>query len=385
MSTAAKPRIEVVRVTDAIAAELAVFFRAAWGDDGNADAVRAARARAAADNPVERGADVPATAYVHDGTVLGYLGTIPVKFWNGNRDVAGHWLKGFMVLPEHRGGPVGFAVLKEMLKHVNVSGIMTVAAPARRLFTAVGYTDCGVLPNYVTFLRPERVARRIDVAAVGLGLPKWVDQSARIAQQTGLAWLGGLAAGGALDLWRGLNGRASGFATTFGSLPPAHEVDALWTQARSAIAAAAVRDWAMLQWRYGPSTGGPYECVTVRDSQGVLAALSIVRRPRGESDPRLRGIRMATISDVLFAPGSAQAGLAAFAGAERVARDMDADAMLCSAMHPAITGLLAGRAYVRLPGNVHLMIRDPKGAGGLSTQIDAWWVMRGDAGSDEVF
>ena len=384
MNTAAKPRIEVVRVTDAIAEELAVFFRAAWGDDGNADAVRNARAKAARENPVEPGADIPATAYIHDGSVFGYLGTIPVQFWNGNRDVPGYWLKGFMVLPEHRGGPVGFAVLKEMLKHVNVSGIMTVAAPARRLFTAVGYTDCGVLPNYVTFLRPERVARQIDVAAVGLGLPKWVDQSARIAQQTGLAWLGGLVAGGAMRIWRDLHGGSGGFSISSGSLPDSAEVNTLWSDARPSIVAAAVRDWRMLNWRYAPVAGGPYECVTVRDARGKLAALSIVRRPRGESDPRLRGIRMATISDVLFTPGT-PAGLAAFAGAERVARDMDADAMLCSTTHPAITGLLAGRAYVRLPGNVHLMIRDPKGAGGLSTKVDEWWVMRGDAGSDEVF
>jgi hypothetical protein len=94
---------------------------------------------------------------------------------------------------------------------------------------------------------------------------------------------------------------------------------------------------------------------------------------------------MATISDALFAPDATRAGLAALAGAERVARDMDADALLCSTTHPAITGLLARRAYVRLPGNVHLMIRDPKGAAGLSTNAGAWWVMRGDAGSDEVF
>ena len=385
MTEAPKPNIEVVRVGDEHADALATFFLAAWGDAAGADSVRAARQAAARENPVQPGTDIPATAYIRDGVVLGYLSTIPVMFWNGSTDVPGHWLKGFMVLPEHRGGPVGFAVLKEMLKHVTISGIMTVAEPARRLFTAVGYKDCGVIPNYVTIIRPERVAQKIDVASIGLGLPGWMDQVARLTQKTGIAWAGGLAARGGLGAWRALrSGRTNYTVDTTGTLPARDAMDQLWAGTRTTVAAAAVRDCKMLSWRYAPAAGGAYESVNVYRG-GTLRAVAIVRRPKGESDPRLRGIKMATVSDVLFANDELDAGVAAFAGAERVARRMGADAILCSATHPAIVSVMKRRAYVRLPGNVHLMLRDPKGAARLSTDAHAWWITRGDAGSDEVF
>jgi GNAT superfamily N-acetyltransferase len=385
MTAAPKPSIQVVRVGDEHAEALAAFFLEAWGNGADAAAVREARAAAARANPVEPGADIPAMAYIRDGVVLGYLASIPVSFWNGSTELPAHWLKGFMVLPEHRGGPVGFAVLKEMLKHVTVSGIMTVAEPARRLFTAVGYKDCGVLPNYVTILRPERVAQKIDVANLGLGLPGWIDQAIRLTQRTGLAWGGGLVARGGLGVWRAIRSRGKPYSVeTTGSLATREHVDGLWKGARTTLRAAAVRDWNMLSWRYAPAAGGAYESVNVYRG-GTLRAIAIVRRPKGESDPRLRGIKMATVSDVLFADDEADAGRAAFAGAERVARRMGADAMLCSTTHPAIVSLLKRRAYVRLPGNVHLMLRDPKGAANLSTDVHAWWIMRGDAGSDDVF
>jgi hypothetical protein len=385
MTDAPKPSIQVVRVGDEHAEALATFFLAAWGDGAGAASVREARAAAARANPVEPGADVPATAYLRDGAVLGYLATIPVKFWNGATETPGHWLKGFMVLPEHRGGPVGFAVLKEMLRHVSVSGIMTVAEPARRLFTAVGYRDCGVLPNFVTIIRPERVAQRIDVGRLGLGLPSWMDGLARLAQRTGVAWAGGLAARGGLSVLRAMrSGRNRYRLDTAGTLPARDSLDELWRAARAGVRAGAVRDWSMLSWRYAPAPEGAYESVNVYRGD-ALRAIAIVRRPKGESDPRLRGIRMATVSDVLFANDEPDAGLAAFAGAEFVAHRMGADAILCSTTHPALVALLGRRAYVRLPGNVHLMLRDPKNTANLSTDVTAWWIMRGDAGSDDVF
>ncbi|HKS05466.1 MAG TPA: hypothetical protein VJR92_04060, partial [Gemmatimonadaceae bacterium] len=224
MSAPAQSRIEVVRVTPATADALAVFFRAAWGDNGTGDDVRRGLADAAAKNPVEPGADIPAVAFQRDGEVLGYLGTIPVKFWNGSTEIAAHWLKGFMVLPEHRNGPVGFAVLKELLRHVGLSGIMTVAPAARRLFGAVGYVDCGALPNYIAILRPARVAHRIDIAQLGLGLPSWMASIGRSAQRLGLASLAGSVAGAGLRGMRAARGSARGFVVDdTGALPRAEQ------------------------------------------------------------------------------------------------------------------------------------------------------------------
>ena len=383
-----KPLVQVTRITDDISDAVAGFFRKVWTDGATGDHVRRARAEAARLNPAIPGADVPAVAYLRDGEVIGHLGTIPVKFWNGRAETAAHWLKGFMVLPEHQNGPVGFAVLKEMLKHVDVSGTMVVALPARRLFQAVGFVDCGVIPNYVSLLRAGRVARSIDLASLGLALPPWLHRCARAAQTTGLAWAAGATAGAGFRVWRALWRSSLRSSTDLsGELPPRSELDDLWARARPTISAGAVRDGSFLSWRYEARTGAVYEAVAVheRARKKRLVAIAVVRRWRATVDQRLRGLRVAVLADILFRTDEPAAGLAALAGAERVARRMGADAILCSVAHPAITSALRRQAYLRLPGNVHLMLRDPTNAVGLPLAVDAWWLMRGDANSDEAF
>jgi hypothetical protein len=339
-------------------------------------------------NPAVPGADVPAVAFLCDGEVIGHLGTIPVKFWNGSTETVAHWLKGFMVLPEHQNGPVGFAVLKEMLRHVDVAGAMTVALPARRLFQAMGFVDCGALPNHICVLQPGRVAESIDIAELGLGIPSWLHRSARAAQTMGVARAVGAVAGVGFRALRSLRGFSLGVAADLsGDLPPRAELDDLWARSRPTMLAGAVRDGSFLTWRYKARAGELYEAVAVRERAGDrrLVALAVVRRWTETPDPRLQGIRVATLADILFRADEPAAGLAALAGAEQIARRMDADALLCSAAHPMLTSLLRRRAYLRLPANVHLMLRDQKRTAGLPLKVEEWWLTRGDANSDDAF
>lgn len=383
-----KPSVEVTRIGGDSSDAVAGFFRKVWSKTATGDSVRRARAEAARLNPATPGADVPAVAYLRDGEVIGHLGTIPVKFWNGRVATAGHWLKGFMVLPEYQNGSVGFAVLKEMLNYVDVSGIMTVALPARRLFQAVGFVDCGPIPNYVALLRAGRVARSIDIASLALGLPPLLHRCARAAQMAGLAWATGAMAGMGFRAWRSLSGSSMRLSTDLsGGLPSRSALDDLWARARPHISAGAVRDGSFLSWRYGSRAGEVYQAVSVyeRTNERNLVAIAVVRACSDNPDPRLRGIRVATVADILFRADDPAAGLAALAGAERVAHRMGADALLCSTAHPAITSALRRRAYLRLPGNVHLMLRDPTGVTDLPLAADRWWLMRGDANSDEAF
>ncbi|HKS06204.1 MAG TPA: hypothetical protein VJR92_07835, partial [Gemmatimonadaceae bacterium] len=169
------------------------------------------------------------------------------------------------------------------------------------------------------------------------------------------------------------------------ALPRAEQVDDLWRRARESFGAAAVRDGGMLAWRYAPARGAMYEAINVRSRSGVLEAIAIVRRPSESGDSRLRGIRVASLSDLLFSATAVQAGVAVIAAAERAARRMGADALLCSAAHASIVDALKRRAFLKLPGNVHLMVRDPQRASGVSTELQTWWVTRGDAQSDESF
>ncbi|MEJ7810377.1 MAG: GNAT family N-acetyltransferase [Gemmatimonadaceae bacterium] len=387
MTVERKPQVEVVRVSDAHAEALADFLRASWGDTSTPADVRAARAAAAAANPVEPGADVPTFIFLSDGKVLGHIGTIPVRFWNGTGEHAAHWFNGFMVLPEFRNGPIGYSVLKEAVRQLGIVAVLTVAAPSRRLFKAMGFVDYGAVPNHIAVLHPSRVLTALDVEALGLGgLPPWAPRLVRLAQRTGLAALGGAVAAGALGIWKLARGAASGLDTSVGAdAASVAELDALWRAARAGIAASPVRDGAYLKWRYGPAEqGDAYEMVAVRDGRELVGAAA-VRRPRGEGDPRLRGIKVATLSEIIFPPARADAGLATLAAAERAARALGADALLCTASHPALAALLPRRGFVRLPGNAHFMVRDPKNAHALPPALDAWWITRGDASADEVF
>ena len=380
-------KIEVVLVSDAIAAPLAAFFGEAWGNVGAAEYGGRSLAAVSASNPAVDGANPPAVAYLRNGEVIGYLGTIPIKFWNGTNEVVAHWLKGFMVLPSYRNGPVGYAVLKELLKHIGPSGIMAVALPARRLFQAVGFIDCGAIPNFIWALQPARIAQRLDVSALGLELPRWAGRLVTIMQRTGAAYIAGGIAGAGVRLRRSLGGSNRGFEIGAGELPSPQAIDELWSRARSTISVCAARDGNALHLRYKTESRGTYEAVSVREAKPPhrLQAVALVRRPNESTDPRLRGIQVATLSDLLFCADDPSAGTAVIAAAEELARSMNADALLCTAGHRAITAVIQRRTSLRLPGNVHLMLRDPERSAGLPVDMSSWWVTRGDANSDETF
>jgi hypothetical protein len=142
----------------------------------------------------------------------------------------------------------------------------------------------------------------------------------------------------------------------------------------------AVRDGGYVRWRYDGADAETYETVTIRKS-GELRAIAAIKRPRDEADPRLRGIRVATLSDLIYDPMDQSAGLAALAGAERVAKGLNAHALLAGATSPALLGLLRRRGYISIPGNVHCLVRCPAGTAAVPA-LSQWWVTRGDGESD---
>jgi hypothetical protein len=377
--------VEVVRVADRHIPQLANFIRQVWDPNANPDTVRRAREASAAENPAAGGTP-PATFLLLSGDrAIGHVGTIPIRLWYGCRAWPAHWVKGLMVLPEHRNGPVGFMVLKEATKHLDCALAMVVEVAPRRLFGALGFTDLGPLPNYLRVLRPARILQRLDLERIKLGAT-----SRRLAPLVGflrrsdLAALAGYALGAGIGLVTATVGRSR--RALRAEYPPRldrDEVSRLWDAVRSALPACPVRDGAYLGWRYDAGPSAPYRLALVREGE-ALVGLSIVRRPSAEPDPRLGDARVAVISDLLFHPERQDVGLAALAAAETLARDLEADALLCSASHAAVSGALRRRAYFPLPGNVHVLVRRlPEGAG--APTLAEWWLTRGDSNADDVF
>ena len=380
--------IRAVLATDEHAAAIAAFYRESWSRDATPESVLANRRQAAAENVAEPG-EAPPTALVLDGNrVIGYCGSLPLRLWDGVVERPAYWTKGLLVLPEFRKGPIGFLVCKELAALLPCAMGLVVAPAARRLFTATGFTDLGAVGNFVRLLRPAAVARQLDVGELGLDLPRWLTAAVRLAQRTGIAGLAGAGAGVAMDLAAAAMRRAARGLTTSWSddAPSEAELDAVWRSARSALRASAVRDGRYLRSRFAATGGaedGRYVFCTARAGMR-LAGVAVVRRPSASSDPRLRNVRVATLSDIVFPPDRTDVGLALLGCVAQAARAAGADAILCSTSHPALARLLARQAYLSLPGNVHVLLHDRTGTR-WPQDLGAWWLARGDGEADEVF
>jgi GNAT superfamily N-acetyltransferase len=379
--------VEVVQVTDQHVDCLAEFFRAVWDPDATPEGVRQARAAAAATNPVAPGEDSPTFLFLYDGRALGHLTTIPIRVWSNGGERSAHWMKGFMVLPEYRNGPIGFSLLKEAVRHLGCALVITAQPAAYRLFRAMGFVYLGVMSNHLRVLKPGRVLSRLDIQAVGLsGLPSWLPSAVRVARRGVIAAVLSAAATVVMRLWTAAaHARALGLSVSLvdQDVDPS-ELDGLWQTVRGSIAAAPVRDGRYIRWRYGAGGGAPYSFVTVRE-RSTLVGFAVVRCPKSEGDPRLNGVRVATLSDIIFSADRRDVALATLAGAEALARRFEADALLCSTSHARLRAILPLHAYVPLPGNMHFLARDPRGEYALPTTLSQWWLTRGDSNSDEVF
>ena len=375
---------------------IAAFYRQMWNPNTTAESFLASRRKAAAQNVAAPGAPPPTAIVLEGQRVIGYCGSVPQRLWDGVAEHPAYWVKGLMVLPEYRRGPIGYLLWKEIAAHLDHAAMMIVTPAARRLFGATGYTDLGGVPNYVRLLRPGRLAQRLDVAQLELRLPRWLTTGIRIAQRTGLAGVGGMAAGLVADIAAAsTRAAAHRFTTACASESPSRvELDELWYCARKGIPAGPVRDGLYLRWRFGadgsPPPLGPegdenrYLFLTAREG-ARLVGVAVLLQPRETSDPRLHGARVATISDLVYPAERSAVGFALLAAVERAARERDGDAILCSASHRAVARLLRRQMYVPLPGNVHFFHRDGTGGKRWPPQLASWWLMRGDGGADEVF
>lgn len=383
LAAPAGPATGVVRAGPEHADLLAAFYRRTWDAGATGASVRAARRMAAARNPVTPGEPPPTFLFLANGRAVGHLATIPVRLWTPAGERPAHWLKGLWVLPEHRNGPVGFYLVREALAQVGVALSAAVAPDALKLLQAAGMEELGVLPNAIRILDPIRVLRSIDVDALGGGLPRPARAAAaRIRRSPVLSALAGTALRAATAGWTAVRGGTGGVHAVVLPELRAGELSRLWARARRGVDAAPARDGAYLRGRYLGEGG--YRLLGVYEG-GVLAGFAAVRPPRAEGDPRLNGVRVATVSELVAPVDRPRLVRALLAGAETVARSLDAHALLCSASHPAARAALRRRGCLPCPGNVHVLLREPPGAAPLPRTLDGWWLTRGDSHADEVF
>ncbi|HEU0054299.1 MAG TPA: hypothetical protein VFQ39_14025, partial [Longimicrobium sp.] len=202
----------------------------------------------------------------------------------------------------------------------------------------------------------------------------------RVRRSPALAWLAGACIRAALALMSAVRDSPRHHRGWILPELPAAEAHRLWLRVRRQLAAAPSRDADHLYPRY---VLDGYRLIGVRE-RGGLVAMGAIRPPRPDGDPRLNGVRVATLSEILCPPDRPDAARALLATAEQVARGLDADALLCGASHRALDGALRRRGYLRVPGSVHVLHRAAPGDAP-PPPLAAWWLTRGDSLADEGF
>lgn len=379
--------LRVRRLNETDANSIAEFMRAAeWDAGATSDSVLKGMQTAASENPFEPGKGPPAVGVFVGSRLVAYLNSIPTRFWNGTAFAAGHWLKGFWVLEQYRDGLVGYLLLKEMLKHVGLAASMPAALVPRRLSAALGMRDLGALRNYIEPLRPGRILRKLDSKVFDLnGIPTAASVALRFAKIPPFIYVVDAmitACLTALRLPSTLAGRA--LTTQIGErLPSEADLDSLWDRAQRTAACCATRSGAYLRWRYACDGDGRYWFASVWHRE-ALVALAVLQRPQRLDDPRLAGLGIGSVVDLVIDPRCPGALPRVLRAARRWANFARYDALLLTASHRALRRPLLRAGYIPMPGNIHLMLRDRSGEHGLSTDLDTWMVTRGDAWSDHL-
>jgi hypothetical protein len=379
--------LRVRRLGEADADAIAQFMRKV-GQDANAtcDSVLRWLRTTAAQNPFEPGAGPPTVGVFIGSNLVACLTSIPTRLWNGKELAAAHWIKGFWVLEEHRGGLIGFLLLKEMLKHVGLAASMPAALEPRGLSVALGMVDLGAVRNYIEPLRIARILRRLDWQLLKLnGVSKPASIALKFARIPPVAY----AAQGLITLLLQALRLPSAFTARALTtqmqerLPGEADLDSLWTRARNVVSSCATRSAAYLQWRYELGANGRYQFASCwRGTE--LVGLAVMQNPERLDDARLAGLVIGSVVDLVLDPSCPGALPSLLEAARLWGRSRNYDALLLTMSHLALRASLLVAGYVPMPGNIHLMLRDPGGKHGLSPNLDAWMVTRGDSWSDHL-
>ena len=380
--------LRVRRLGEEDARSIAEFFRAAeWDPNATPESTRDLLRSLAAHNPFDPGQGPPTVGVFVGNRLAGFVTSIPTRFWNGRDYAAAHWLKGYWVLEEYRNGPIAFLLLKEMLKHVGIAASMPAALGARRLSTALGMRDLGAVRDYIAPLRPARILRKLDTERFAHlnRLPRAVSFAVKIAKSPPVAYLAGALVALGLAALRLPSQLAARRLTPqlAERLPAPEALDSLWSRAERSLSSSATRSGAYLRWRYERGGSSQYRFASIWRGDDIVG-LAVLAHPLRPGDSRIAGLRIGSVVDLVLDPDCAGALAGVLAIARRWARSANYDALLFTASRRALRGPLFRAGYLAIPGNIHLLLRDPGGQHGLSTNLDAWMVTRGDAWGDHL-
>jgi hypothetical protein len=380
--------LRVRRLDEQDAKSIAEFFRAAgWNESATDGGVREMLRAAAVENPFEPGKAPPIVGAFFGTRLVGYISTIPTQFWTGKENAAAYWFKGLWVLEEHRNSPIALLLMKEIFRHVDLAASMPGSLAARQLSAALGMRDLGAVCDYIEPLRPTHILRKFDVRRFEhlSVLARTGSAAVKLAKIPPFAYAIGALISLSLAVLRlpsALTGRK--LTTQLGaSLPSEAALDSLWARARPNLGCSPVRSGVYLRWRYERGAKGRY-CFASAWRGHDMVGLAVLASPQRAEDSRIAGLSIGSVVDLVLDPDCSAALPSLLRVARQWARAANHDALLLTASHRGLRGTLLRAGYIRVPGNIHVMLRDRGGKYGLSTDLDTWMVTRGDAWGDQL-
>jgi hypothetical protein len=236
-------------------------------------------------------------------------------------------------------------------------------------------------------LRPTRILRKLDVRRFEhlSRLPRPVSVAIAVAKIPPLAYAIGAVISLGLTVLRLRNALAGRQLTARVGTKLSSEaaLDGLWARARRASSCSPARSSAYMRWRYERDAERQY-CFASAWRGDEMVGLAVLAPPRRSDDSRIAGLGIGSVIDILIDPNCPAALPSLLGVARRWARAANYDALLLTASHLRLRAPLLRAGYFQIPGNIHLMLRDAGGKHGLSMNLDAWMVTRGDAWGDQL-
>jgi hypothetical protein len=255
------------------------------------------------------------------------------------------------------------------------------------LSKALGMRDLGAVCDYIEPLRPMHIIRNFDVRRFEhlSVLPRMGSTAIKLAKMPPFAYAIGALISLSFSLLRlpsTLIGRK--LTTQIGaSLPSDAALDSLWARARRNLGCSPVRSSAYLRWRYERGAKGRY-CFASAWRGDDLVGLAVLASPQRHDDSRIAGLSIGSVVDLVLDPDCSAALPTLLRVARQWGRKANHDALILTASHHSLRGPLLRAGYIRLPGNIHVMLRDPRGKYGVSSNLGSWMLTRGDAFGDQL-
>lgn len=297
---------------------------------------------------------------VHEGVILGQLGTIQVELCVGAERVDACWLVDFMVRPEYRNRALGALLLRRAGEDFPLCMALGMTDAAERIFRGLKWADLGESSFWWRVLRWKPLLATYS----------------RLAPITSLA-------GAALDLASG-GSRAwrAGRATSAVRAEPVPSIDERFgpwlDEVGRDYGVLAARSVAYLKWRYLEKPGTRYRILAAyRD--GDPAGYAVL------AESRFRGVLpMGVVLELLTRKTDGEARRALLGAAEAQFRRVGMAIMSCNTTCPALGASLRETGFRSggLGQRVMVDVTRVRGLAEILSKADNWFLGRGDADGD---